>query len=208
MHKDVDYIADLRRSYQCPIFKVSTDHVEEGRIQGKQIAALLPGGGMVLGIIGPATDSIAEQRLAGLKSTMPPNTQLLTIRGKWTEQSGYAAVASWLKLSTSKQQPIALVASQNDFMALGAKKALDEIATGDTKERLMKVPILGCDGLPDSGQRWVQKRLLTATVILPVLAGTAIEMLATAIRNNKQPQGLTIAAATSYPQIDQLVPFR
>lgn len=184
MHKDVDYIADLRRSYKCPIFKLTTDHVEEGRIQGKQIAALLPEGGMVLGIIGPATDSIAEQRLAGLKSAMPSNTQLLTIRGKWTEQSGYDAVASWLKLSTSKQQPIAVVASQNDLMAVGAQKALDQIATGDTKERLIKVPVIGCDGLPDSGQLWVQKRLLTATVILPVLAGTAIDMLATAIRNN------------------------
>jgi ribose transport system substrate-binding protein len=207
MHKDVDYLADLRRSSKCPIFTLSSDHVEEGRIQGKQIAALLPEGGMVLGITGPATDSIADQRLAGLKSTMPRNTQLLTIRGKWTEESGYEAVASWLKLSTSKQQPITLVASQNDFMAVGAKKALNQIATGNTKERLMKVPVIGCDGLPDSGQLWVQQRLLTATVVVPVLAGTAIDMLATAIRHNTRPQELMIVDAVSYPTVDQLVPL-
>jgi ribose transport system substrate-binding protein len=206
MHKDVDYIADLRRTCKSPAFMLSSDHIEEGRIQGKQIAALLPEGGTVLGIVGPATDSISEQRLKGLKSTMPRNSRLLTVRGKWTEQSGYEAVASWLRLSTSKQEPIALVACQNDFMAVGAKKAFDEIATGDTKERLMRVPIIGCDGLPNSGQLWVKQGLLTATVVLPVLAGTAIDMLATAIRNNAQPKELTVIDAVSYPPIDQLKP--
>jgi ribose transport system substrate-binding protein len=180
--------------------------VEEGRIQGKQITALVPKGGTVLGILGPATDSISEQRLNGLKSTTLPNTRLLTVRGKWTEQSGYEAVGAWLRLSTSRQEPIALVACQNDFMAVGAKKAFREIATGDTKERLMKVPIIGCDGLPTSGQLWVKQGLLTATVVLPVLAGTAIDMLVAALRNNSQPTEVAIVDAISYPAIDQLVP--
>ncbi|HYM76057.1 MAG TPA: substrate-binding domain-containing protein [Candidatus Dormibacteraeota bacterium] len=206
MHKDVDYIADLRRTSKVPAFMLSSDHVEEGRIQGKQVTALLPKGGTVLGILGPATDSISEQRLNGLKSTTPPTTRLLTVRGKWTEQTGYEAVVAWLRLSTSKQEPIALVACQNDFMAVGAKKAFREIATGDTKERLMRVPIIGCDGLPSSGQLWVKQGLLTATVVLPVLAGTAIDMLVTALRNNSQPKEIAIVDAISYPAIDQLVP--
>lgn len=205
MHKSVDYIADLRRSCAVPLFVLSTDHVEEGRIQGKQVAALLPDGGTVLGILGPPTDSISEQRLNGLKSTIPANTRLLTVRGKWTEQSGYEAAAAWFRLSTSKQEPIALVLSQNDLMARGASKAFTEIATGDTKERITKLPLVGCDGLPDSGQLWVKQGFLTATVVLPALAGTAIEMLTSAIRNNGQPKELTIINATSYPQIDQLV---
>jgi ribose transport system substrate-binding protein len=206
MHKNVDYIAGLRRSCQVPIFVLSSDHVEEGRIQGKQVAALLPDGGTVLGIVGPATDTISEQRLNGLKSTIPGNARLLTVRGKWTEQSGYEAAAAWLRLSTSKQEPIALLLSQNDLMALGARKAFIEIATGDTKDRLTKVPIVGCDGLPDSGQLWVKQGSLTATVVLPALAGTAIEMLTSAIRSNTQPKELTIIDALSYPQIDRLVP--
>jgi ribose transport system substrate-binding protein len=160
-----------------------------------------------LGIVGPATDSISEQRLNGLRSTIPGNTRLLTVRGKWTEQSGYEAAAAWLRLSTSKQEPIALVLSQNDLMALGARKAFIEIATGDTKDRLTKVPIIGCDGLPDSGQLWVKQGSLTATVVLPALAGTAIEMLTSAIRDNTKPKELTIIDALSYPQIDRLVPL-
>lgn len=99
------------------------------------------------------------------------------------------------------------MACQNDFMAVGAKKAFGEIATGDTKERLMKVPIISCDGLPGSGQLWVKQGLLTATVVLPVLAGTAIDMAAAAIRNNSQPKEVTIIDAISYPAIDQVVPI-
>lgn len=207
LHKNVDYIADLRRGCKVPIFVLSTDHVEEGRIQGNQVAALLPDGGTVLGILGPVTDSISEQRLNGLKSTIQSNTRLLNIRGKWTEQSGYEAASAWLRLSTSKQEPIALVLSQNDLMALGVRKAFTEIATGDTKERLTKVPIVGCDGLPDSGQLWVKQGSLTATVVLPALAGTAVEMLTSAIRGKTQPKELTTIDALSYPQIDRLVPL-
>jgi hypothetical protein len=70
----------------------------------------------------------------------------------------------------------------------------------------MKVPIIGCDGLPTSGQLWVNQGLLTATVVLPVLAGTAIDMLVAALQNNSQPKEIAIVDATSYPAIDQLVP--
>jgi ribose transport system substrate-binding protein len=205
MHKNVDYLADLRRSCKSPVFVLSTDHVEEGRIQGRQVVALLANGGTVLGLLGPATDSISEQRLNGLKSTIPANIRLLTIRGKWTEQSGYEAATAWLRLATSKQEPIGLVFSQNDLMAIGARKAFTEIATGDTKERLTKVPIIGCDGLTDSGQLWVKQGSLTATVVVPALAGTGVEMLVSAIESNTQPKELTIIDALSYPQIDRLV---
>jgi hypothetical protein len=82
MHKNVDYIADLRRVCKVPLFVLSTDHVGEGRIQGEQAVALLPDGGTILGILGPATDSISEQRLNGLKSTIQSNMRLLTVRGQ------------------------------------------------------------------------------------------------------------------------------
>ncbi len=45
LNRDVDYICELRRSFKVPIFGISSDHEEIGRIQGKQIAALLPKGG-------------------------------------------------------------------------------------------------------------------------------------------------------------------
>ena len=90
-------------------------------------------------------------------------------------------------------------------MARGASKAFTEIATGYMKERITKLPLIGCDGLPDSGQLWVKQGFLIATVVLPALPGTAIDMLTSAIQNNRQPKDLTVINAISYPQIDQLV---
>src|SRR5580704_10149215 len=49
LNHDVDYVPQLRKSYPgVPVFSISSDHVEVGRIQGKQFAALLPEGGSVL----------------------------------------------------------------------------------------------------------------------------------------------------------------
>ena len=64
LNRDANYIAELRRSSKAPIFAVSADHVEIGRIQGKQCAALLPTGGSVLYIQGPSENSAAKERAA------------------------------------------------------------------------------------------------------------------------------------------------
>jgi ribose transport system substrate-binding protein len=204
LHKHVDYVSEFRKTYGVPMFMLTSEHEEEGRIQGKQVAALMPEKGTVLYIIGPSTDSIAEQRLAGMKQTMPAHIQLLTIRGSWTEQSGHSAIFSWLGLSTSRQQVIGMIASQNDLMAIGAKKAIGELPDGPLRERLLKAPMIGCDGLPDSGQAFVRKGLLTATVVLPVIAGTGVEMLVNAIQTGKLPAESTVINATSYPPLTQL----
>src|SRR6201993_4532127 len=54
LNYEVDYILELRRSYKVPIFSISSNHEEVGKIQGKQFAALLPNGGTILYIEGPA----------------------------------------------------------------------------------------------------------------------------------------------------------
>src|SRR5579871_110032 len=56
---DVDYLEQLRKNLNVPAFAVTRDHLEIGRIQGRQFGALLPQGGSVLYIQGPVT-SIAE----------------------------------------------------------------------------------------------------------------------------------------------------
>ena len=43
LNKRPDYLAELRRTAKAPVFAVSSDHFEIGRIQGRQFAALLPG---------------------------------------------------------------------------------------------------------------------------------------------------------------------
>jgi ribose transport system substrate-binding protein len=88
-------------------------------------------------------------------------------------------------------------------MAMGAKKAFQELVDPDTRERWLDVPYIGCDGVPKTGQAWVRSILLAATVITPPLAGQALEMMATA-RNGNLPPELTLAAPKSFPALESL----
>src|SRR5215472_5503854 len=40
LNHEADYVSELRRTYKVPVFTVSSDHQEIGKIQGKQFAAL------------------------------------------------------------------------------------------------------------------------------------------------------------------------
>ena len=204
LHREVEYFSELRAKHSVPIFAVSSDHKEEGHIHAMQLAALLPKGGRVLYITGPNVDSVAQKRADGINHSKPANIQLLTMRGNWSVESGHKAVLSWWKLSTSKQQPIDAVVAQNDAMALGAKQALQELA----EEILAKVFVIGCDGVPESGQLWVKKGDLKATVIVPVVAGVAVEMLVKGIKEKRTFPEQTVIAPTSYPNLTELGRFR
>ena len=94
---------NFARLSKAPVFTVSSDHVEIGRIQGRQCAALLPTGGTVLYIQGPSENSAAKDRTLGMQEAKPHNIHLITLKGQWTEESSQRAVRSWLKLSTSQK---------------------------------------------------------------------------------------------------------
>src|SRR3974377_1901898 len=167
LNRDANYIAELRRSSKAPIFAVSADHVEIGRIQGKQCAALLPTGGSVLYIQGPSENSAAKERAAGMQEAKPANIHLTMLKGQWTEESSQRAVRSWLKLSTSQKANVDLVAAQDDSMAVGARKAFQEILSETERERGLSLPFVGCDGLPKPGQAWVRTGVLAANIYIP-----------------------------------------
>lgn len=207
LNREVDYIAELRRSYKVPIFSVTSNHEEIGRIEGKQLTALLPGGGTVLYIQGPAESLAAKQRTAGMCETKPDNIQLKMMKGNWTEGSAHKALSAWLKLSTSLQTKIDVIAAQNDAMAVGAKKAFQELSEDAGRDRWLSLPYLGCDGVPRTGQSWVKSGLLAATVVNPANTGQAIEMLAHALQTGNAPPDKTFTTPRSFPAVDQLGSF-
>jgi ribose transport system substrate-binding protein len=204
LNRDANYIPDLRQSSKTPIFCLSSDHVEIGRIQGRQCAALLPKGGTVLYIQGPSENSAAKERTLGMQEAKPANLHLITLKGQWTEESSQRAVRSWLKLPTTKKTTIDLVAAQDDSMAIGARKAFQELPSELEKERWLGVPFLGCDGLPNTGQAWVRSGLLTATIFVPPNTGQAVEMLVEALRGTKMPPERAVTAAISVPPLESL----
>jgi ribose transport system substrate-binding protein len=204
LNREVDYLSDLRRAYKVPIFTVTSDHEEIGRLQGKQLAALLPNGGSVLLIQGPSESLAAKQRTTGMYETKPLGVQVKLMKGNWTEASAYKAVGSWLKLSTSQQTPIDVIAAQNDAMALGARKAFQEIADSAARDRFLAAPHIGIDGVSKTGQAWLRRGLLNATIVVPANADQAINMLVHAVQTGTIPAEKTLTVPRSLPIVEEL----
>jgi ABC-type sugar transport system substrate-binding protein len=204
LNREVEYIAELRKAYRIPAFTLTTDHEEVGRIQGRQFTALLPEGGSVLYIQGPSESMAAKQRTSGMYETKPVEVQVKAMKAQWTEASAYRTVSSWLRLSTSHQTRVDVIAAQDDSMAMGARKAFEELPNGVARDRWLGVPYLGCDGLPNSGQAWVREGRLSATVYIPPNAGTALEMLVNAVQTGTIPPEQTLTVPVSFPTIEIL----
>ncbi|HXT38413.1 MAG TPA: substrate-binding domain-containing protein [Candidatus Angelobacter sp.] len=204
MNRDVEYLSELRRSYKAPLFSVTSDHEEIGRIQGRQVTAMLPNGGSVLLIQGPAESMASKHRTSGLYDTKPIGVQIKVLKSNWTEAGAYKIVSSWLKLSTSMQTPLDLVVSQNDAMAIGARKAFQEIGDATARGRFAHLPYLGIDGVRSTGQSWLKRGLLNATVVVPPNTDLAIQMLAHAVQTGTMPPEKTLTTPRSLPTIEEL----
>ncbi len=202
LNREADYIPELRRTAPVPVFAVSPDQEEVGRIQGKQLAALASEGN-ILYIEGPSASSAANLRTKGMLSTKPSEVEMKVLKGDWSERSAHQAVTSWLSLSTSSQLQIRAVVCQNDAMAMGAREAFATLPEA-ARERWLNTPFMGCDGVTKTGQEWVRSGQLRATVVIPPMAGLALEMLAKAVSTGSMPAERTLCAPRSFPAIAEM----
>jgi ribose transport system substrate-binding protein len=143
-----------------------------------------------------------------MEETKLANVQIIALRAQWTEESSQRAVRSWLKLTTSQKATVDLIGAQDDSMAIGARKAFEELPNEADRDRFLKLPFTGCDGLPKTGQAWVRSGLLAATVFVPPNTGQAIEMFVQAIQQKKRPPERVLTVPTSIPQLSALKPLR
>jgi ribose transport system substrate-binding protein len=202
LNHEAPHLAELRHNFHVPAFAVTSNHEEVGRLQGQQLVALLPTGGNVLYIRGPAESSAAKKRYTGTLERKSDSIQLRVLKAHWTEASAYKAVTSWLRLPTSRQAQIQAVCAQDDSMAMGARKAFEECA--EFRDQLPRLFFLGCDGQPKTGQEWLNRTLLAATIHIPPNADRAIELMAKAIQTGEMPPEITFTTARSLPEIDAL----
>jgi ribose transport system substrate-binding protein len=202
-NSDVDYIKSLRKNSKVPVFTVTQGQYEIGRIQGKQLAALLPQGGSVLCIEGPSTSSVAIQRHEGVEDAKPRNVQITTVRSKWSEDGACHSTGAWLHLATSRAEKFDLVAGQTHELALGARKASQNIDNEEQKRRWLEVPFIGI-GIADHVKPLVDGRILTAAVITSVTMELALKMLVRALQTQVQPPERSTVEALSLPDLEKL----
>jgi len=204
LNREATYVTELRGLGKTPVFVVTVDHVEIGRIQAQQCAALLPRGGSILYMQGPSENSAAKDRARGMLELKPANMHLITLKGQWTEDSAQRAVRSWLKLTTTRKTVIDMVAAQDDAMAIGIRKAFQELPSEVERERWLSIPFLGIDGLPKTGQAWLRSGLLRATIFSPPNTGQAIDMLVDALQHGKNQPERALTVPVSMPALDAL----
>lgn len=191
LNRAVTYLEALRREAPAlALANVTLDQDEIGRIQGRQLRVLLPKGGAVLYLQGPADTSAARGRLQGAQEALKGTAiELRVLNGDWTEESGEKAVATWLRLKTSEGFRPGVVCSQNDAMAMGARRAIRA-----HRREWSQLAVTGCDGLPEGGQKLVRTGELTATVVTPTTAGPAVSLVARVLEGERPPAELLLSA--------------
>jgi ABC-type sugar transport system substrate-binding protein len=200
----VDYLETLRKKAKAPVFGVSQDHPEVGRMQGRQIRAILPGGGAILYLRGPATNFLATQRSDALESELGANIQFKSLKIQWTEESAYNSVTSWLRLSTVHANDTQLVAAQNTDFIQAARRAFEDNTSGDERTKWLALPYCGVS-VPSQVKQLLDAGTLTAAIVTPVTLDTALEILVRHLQTRSQPQQQTFVKASSEPSLDELI---
>lgn len=196
LNRDGKYIDSLRaESPRIPVGAVTIDQDEIGRIQGRQLRKLLPKGGNVLYVQGPPDSAAAQLRLDATRATLGgASIDIDVIKGEWTEESGEKAVSSWLFRPGTKE--LHVIAAQNDAMAIGAQRAI-----AAKKPQWAALPVVGCDGLPKGGQQLVNEKKFAATIVIPPVAGAALDLIVNHQQKGAIPPARTIMAPRAYPAV-------
>ncbi len=204
-----DDLDAVRREHpEVVVATVCPDEVETGRVQGRQMRALVGRGQRVLYIQGNPRSLAARQRTQGMQEeTKGAEFEVVLGGGDWNPQQAAASVREWLRLAVGGRRPFDLVACQNDHLAGGVLEALAAAAAESQHPELARIPVTGCDGAPDVGCRMVEEGRLLATIVLPRVAARAVEIMDGVLRRGERPGAVVTLSATSFPPLARLQPL-
>lgn len=151
---------------------IGADNYEMGRVMGDYMAMRLGGRGRVVEVMGLQGSSPAIERHNGFADAMrtyPDIDVVATLQGDWTERSAYEAVLKHDQLLTD----IDYVFGQNDRMAIGVRKAMEQGGRSSGKTLFC-----GIDGLPgaDGGIQLVCDSVLDASYIYPTRGDRLLQL--------------------------------
>jgi ABC-type sugar transport system substrate-binding protein len=195
------YLDLLQKEYPSLLISSATANDEEiGRIQARQFRTLLPSGGSVFYIEGPATSAPSQLRRKTMDEGLRGSNVKIgkSLHADWTEAGAKRVVSSWLQPKLESGLRPDLIGAQTDTMALGAREALRA-----NRPEWLDIPMTGCDGLPSGGQDLVNRGVLAATVVKPTTAGAGLALVARALRGGPLPSRV-ILSPQSYPSVESL----
>jgi len=183
---------------------VAPDQVEIGRFQGRQCLKLLPNGGNVILVLGVDGSPSTLERREGFLEVAGDHVTVKELHGRWMADRAEAAVNHFLGIGGAKDM-VDLFVCQSDPMAAGVRTALDNQAKLLGSAEIAEIPIIGCDGLPDEGQRMVREKKIDATVVMPPSSPRALEILSEYWQQGVRTLKATLPP-TSFPPVDALSP--
>ncbi|MCC8108841.1 MAG: sugar ABC transporter substrate-binding protein [Planctomycetes bacterium] len=122
---------------------VGVSHEDGGELEMREAAKALGGKGAVALLLGPMGSDAQIGRSAGYKKVLDENPDMTVVfeqTANWDTEAALKLVENWLQ--TGRQ--IDAVVSQNDGMALGAVKAIEDAGLQD------KIKVYGLDAVPDA----------------------------------------------------------
>ena len=201
-----EQLVELRNEFpQIPIFSVNPDQIRIGRIQARQFKILLPEGGEVFYLQGPYGTSSAHRRLEGAQGELAGSPiKLVPFNSDWSIDGGERTVRNWLQIFDGRELPDCVIGAQNDNMAMGARMALMKGPHHDLRTVAGRISITGCDGSPRFGLPLVKAGELRATVVIPPVAGIAVDQLVKALASGRIPPAEIVVEVSSYPDLTLL----
>ena len=200
LNRTADDLDAIRLEFpKVVVATVCPDEMATGRVQGRLVRAVLPRGGSILYVTGHTSSLTACDRAAGLAEALASQPyETLPLEAGWSAAEAYEVVGGWLRIALrARRRPDAIVC-QSDTIAEGTLRAWR-----DTRSELRgsdpQPPVIGCDGTPRFGQAMVARRQLTATVVLPRAAATAVGLLAAALDRGTPVAPFTSLAGCAWP---------
>lgn len=196
------WLTDLQEEYPDVLVTAVTPRQSVvGQIQGEQAIRLAAPKALVILITGTADSTSAIDRREGFFDHIEDRFDVRELDGGWTFAGAEQALTKWFRLWPDRAPE--LIVCHNDAMAQGARAAIAKETARRGAPALMRIAILGCDGLPEEGQTWVARQEQTATVVLPTTTRVAIEALARFWKTGERADVVELDA-TSYPAIEEI----
>jgi ABC-type sugar transport system substrate-binding protein len=198
----------LRQTYpKLLLASVSPDETAIGRVQGRQILALLPKGGRVLYVQGDSFSPTALRRTEGFEEILQSDPRYVCGKasGDWTAEGGLQAVSNWIRpRHAASDFRIDLVCSQSDVMLPGIRSALAGLAKELNQPGLLRILLTGCDGL-DEVKGDIAAGRTAATVEQPPRTVQAVQLCADFFRSGAIPLNPDVCLKpSSYPSLEML----
>ncbi len=180
---------------------VGVSHEDGGELEMLEAAKALGGKGSVALLLGPMGSDAQIGRSAGYKKVLDKNPGMSVAfeqTANWDTEAALKLMENWLQ--TGKQ--IDAVVAQNDGMALGAVKAIEDAGLRE------KIKVYGLDAVPDALAAIKAGRLTGTVSQNTALQGSrAVEMMAAALEGKEVPPEVIVEQLfIDQANVDQYLP--